>query len=52
VRSRRRAKASEGPNNMAMRDRWPEVLGTREMGVHLIFTGLEPSVEHKYWCGP
>jgi hypothetical protein len=24
----------------------------REMEVCLIFTGLEPCGEHKYWCGP
>ena len=24
----------------------------REMEMCLIFTGLEPSVEHTYWCGP
>jgi hypothetical protein len=24
----------------------------REMEMCLIFTGLEPCGEHKYWCGP
>jgi hypothetical protein len=37
---------------LARRAPWLEVRETREIEVRLIFTGLEPGVEHKYWCGP
>jgi hypothetical protein len=30
----------------------PGVRRAREMETCLIFTGLEPCVEHKFWCGP